>query len=187
MLHSPRDIRWIPGRFSYGPTHTAALLNAYPHGGTGLGVKRAASLEPNQVYGVVKGEEYGGERVEVLDLGGEGWTLSAILRGYDDQAVALLFPNVATGTVSQHAVVTAPGTNRPGRLLAASGIVLVFTPDSPDHHPMVILHRAVALLTEQARMALSWGEPFEIPVMFAALRNSSGRAVSIGYRQDLTV
>lgn len=187
MIHNARDIRWIPGRLSYGPTSNATLLQPYPHGGTGLGVKRAATADPNQTYGIIKAEEYGGERVEVIDTGGEGWTLAAILRGYDDQAVSLLFPNVAAGSVSQHSVITAPGTNKPGRLLAASGIVLVFTPDAPDHHPMIVFHRAVPMLDAQAKMALAWNSPFEIAVVFAALRNASGKAVSVGYRQDITL
>lgn len=187
MIHNARDIRWIPGRLSYGPTNTAALLTPYPHGGTGLGVKRAATADPNQTYGIIKGEEYGGERVEILDTGGEGWTLAAILRGYDDEAVKLLFQNTSTGSVSQHAVITSPGNNKPGRILASSGIVLVFTPDSPDHHPMIVFHRAVAMIEQQMKMALSWNVPLEIPVVFAALRDANGKAVSVGYRQDITL
>jgi hypothetical protein len=181
---NPRDIRWIPGRFSVNPSD---LTIAYPHGGTALGEKRAATVEPNQDYEVVLAEEFGGEVVEAIDAAGEGWAIAAIMRGYDDDVISRFFPNTAVGTVTQRRLITAPGTVRAGRLMSASSVVLVFTPDALDDQPMFVFHRAIPMLKSTGMMRLADPDPFEIGVAFQAIRNTSGRAVSIGWRHDITL
>lgn len=182
MTPNPRDILRVPGRLSYGAT---SLLTAYPHGGTALGVVRAITAAPNERAVNVVAEEYGGETVERIYLG-QGWTLSAILRSYDPAALALLTPNSAAGTVSQERLVTEPGTVRAGHARASAGVKLVFTPDAPDA-PYLVLYRAVPSLDGSAALQFGRSTELEIAMVFAALRDASGRMIAMGRREDITL
>lgn len=180
---NPANILHSPGRLSFGP---ADLTTAYPHGGTSLGIVRQIAASPNAQYRSVTAEEYGGEVVEQLYVG-EAWTLAAILREYDDDAMAAIFQNTSTGSVSQHTLIEHPGANRAGRLLvAAKGIILVFTPDAPDTN-FVVFHRAIPMVGEAAELSLSHNTPMEIAVVFAGVRDAAGKMVSVGRAEDITL
>lgn len=186
MTPNPRDILRVPGRLSYGATN---LLTAYPHGGTALGNVRAIRAVPGRKYEFIRAEEFGGERVEVIDVGGDGWAMTAILRGADDDAYAAIFPNSSVGSVSQHRLVTeaSGSTNRAGRLLASAGIKVVFTPDAIEDHPFFVLHRAIPMLDAAAELALALSDPLEVAVAFIGVRDSNGRSASMGRRRDITL
>jgi len=181
-----RNIVFAPGRLSYGAT---SLTTDYPHGGTALGNVRAIRAIPGRRYEFVRAEEFGGERIEALDVGGDGWVLSAILRGCDNDAYAALFPNTSVGTTSQHRLITetASSTNRAGRLLASTGVRLVFTPYALEDHNFLVLHRAVPMLDATASLAFSLSEQLDVAVVFAGFRDSTGKSASYGRRRDITL
>jgi len=182
-IPNPANILHSPGRLSFGPVD---LTTAYPHGGTALGVVRAIVVRPNAQYRAVTAEEYGGETVEQV-YAGEAWTLAAVLREFDDDAVSTIFQNASSGSVSQHELIEHPGANRAGRIMVvAKGVVLVFTPDAPDTN-FVVLHRAIPMIEDAAELNFSHATPMEIGVVFSAVRDSAGKMVSIGRAEDITL
>jgi hypothetical protein len=185
-IPNPKDILIrAPGRLSINPV----ALGAYPHGGLGLGPVKAISLKPGMRYKEIVAEEYA-ERVEVI-AGDVGWAMAAVLRSYDSDALTRLFPVTAVG-VSGAIVVRHPNeldanAARAGRLMSSAAITVVFTPDSPAHHPGAILHRAIPLVDEAAAMSLSLSSEWGLAVMFLPIRNVAGKSVSIGRVGDLAL
>lgn len=185
---NPKDIlAAVPGRLSFGAT---GLAGAYPHGGTALGIVKAIALRPGATYEEVTAEEYGGERVEVVATG-EAWTLAAILRSWDADGVARIFPTMsvpASGIARVlHPNTADPNAGRAGRLLSSSAVVLVFTPDALLVHPGIVFHRAVPLLDDQAEMNFSLARMTEVAVVFAALRSATGKSVSVGRLSEIAL
>lgn len=184
-MTTPRaaDIAYVPGRLSFGPS---SLVAPYPHGGTALGIVRAIAARPNILHHAIEAEEYGGETVEYVSARDGAWTLAAILRSYDDDAVSKLFPNTSIGTVSQRRLVSQPGAVRTGRLMSGSSIVLVFTPDSSDER-MLVLHRAIPMVEEAVLLTMAQAIPLEVGVVFAGIRNAAGKSASWGMREDIAL
>jgi hypothetical protein len=140
---------------------------------------------PNIKYHPVTAEEYGGIVVEEV-ISSESWVMAAVLRALDNDAIAILFPNTSVGTVTQQRGITAPGTVRAGNTLAASGIKLVFTPDSPDAYS-VVFYRAIPMLDPAAKLTMALDEPLEIGVVFQAVYDATGRMVAMKMAKDITL
>jgi len=173
----------VPGRLCVAP---ADLTVAFPHGGTALGLVRQIAIRILTARAEVVAEEYGIEAVEQLYLG-QRWVLAGTMRSLDDDAVQRLFPSTAVGATTQHRVISYPGTERAGTLRSASSVVLCFSPDDLDHHPMVIFHRALPLLDEQAELQAQLDAEMGAGFAFLAIRAADGRAVSMGQREDLVL
>lgn len=188
-----RTVLRVPGRLSYGCTDLTA---AWPHGGTGLGATRALVLAHTGSSYPVTAEAFGGEPVEYLESG-ELWGMGCFLRGYDYDALGVLFPNTATGTTSQERVVSAPGSVKAGSWASARSVKLVFTPEGSTHAaaadtpdapgPFVILYRAIPMLRESFELALERRQEFQFPALFQGIRDASSRIMAFGPRGDLSL
>ncbi len=180
-----RDLLFIPGRLSHSPS---SLTSAYPHGGTALGLTRGLAIKLNSSYdpeAVIEAEEYGGEITDAIQQG-EGASVSCVLHSWDADALSKIFPNTAAGTTTQKRQVSAPGSVRAGSRLSSRSIVLVFTPDNPDHHPMFILRRALPALQTAQEINLRLDREAGIAAVFLGIRDTSGRLYDFGMRHDLS-
>jgi len=158
-----RRVLRIPARISFGCTDLTA---AWPHGGTGLGATRQVVLIRTGGAYPVTAEAFGGEPVEYLEPG-EVWGVGFTLRTFVDDALDLIFPNTAAGTNTSRQVISAPGTVRAGNWASGRGVVLVITPEgatqaksatAPDvDAPFVVLHKAIPMIEESARMMFENG------------------------------
>lgn len=176
----------VKGSLCINPTDLSA---DFPHGGTSLGLVRAISVLPNQRSVPLTAEEYGGETVEEVELG-RSWTLTAAVRSFDDDVLALVFPNTEAGASTGSTVVNDPGTTdaeRPGHLLSTRSVVLLFSPDDLQNHKMVLFYRALPLVDDALELTFSLGEETTLGVVFKAIRDGSNRMMSLGYREDLTL
>lgn len=178
-----RILAGVPGRLCVGPMN---LATAFPHGGTALGLVRELAVRVLTARAEVVAEEFGAEAVEQVYLG-QRWALVGTMRSLDDDMVQRLFPATATGTTTQHRVISYPGTARAGDLRSASSVVLCFSPDDLDRHPMVLFHRALPLVEEQAELQARLDQEAGFAFAFLAIRATDGRAVSLGQREDLTL
>lgn len=172
-----------PGKLCYGPTD---LSIAFPHGGTAIGSIYKCGVTHIDTRREIKDESMGSEVHDIIWCG-ENWALSAILREYNNEGISLLFNNSAPGGFTQRAVVSSPGSNRPGMLYSARAVVLLFSPLDADRLPAVIFYKAVPLPEESARMALAMSERLEIPAVFLALRDATNRIASWGLLKDLSL
>ena len=76
---------------------------------------------------------------------------------------------------------------RPGELLSDRAVVLCFSPQSLDEHPMILIYNACPALEENARLQGSIAEELGVAVSFAGIPDSTGRSYAIGRRKDLTL
>lgn len=141
--------------------------------GTPLGPIKDAVFIPNIKYGANTAEEYGNVPVEIYNLGSTA-VFMAVLRSFDADAVAAVFPGTSATPLYSVVATESPTTNsRPGSSLDTEAVELVFTPDA-SAHPGITIHHAIPLIDEQARIAYSWGTEWGIPVVFAAVPDSTG-------------
>lgn len=184
-MGSPDVLRVInvPGRLCYGPS---SLATAFPHGGTAIGTTRAGKLIRYATEKEIRDEAFGTEIRDVV-LSGENYAFACILREWDDDAIALMFPNTAAGAVSQHKVVETPGSNRPGLLLSAKKVVLLFSPDDPERVPATLLYAALPRIAKQQEWDTAFGKRWETTVSFTAVRDSSSRIHKTGMLKDLAL
>lgn len=176
----------VPGRLSHSPT---SLSTDYPHGGTALGTVGALDLLPIDTPFVVTAEEFGGSPVDAVS-GGPFWVLDGVLREYDADALAILFPCYAAGARGGPTVqirATTSGTRAGQRLGASLSRVIVFTPDAVDDYPLVVIRRAVPAIQDTARLAFRGNDPAGLPVRWYATPDSSARIADWGPRRDLTL
>lgn len=186
-----RDILRVPGRLYINPSDITA---APPFGsGTAIGLTRDVEFRMGLRTGVVTAEEWGSAPVEVVHSG-EAAVLACVLREWDDDAIALVFPNTGAGALSGNATVLGrsfgAGVNRAGYLLSAQSAVLLFAPlslDGTPAHPMVIVRKAIPMVEETAMLQMSLAEELGMGVVFQAIPDSSGRLYDVGARDDLTL
>ncbi len=168
-----------PGRFSVGPTD---LSTAWPHGGTGLGVVAETTAVPVYKYEAVIAEEFAGEEIKIIEMGGS-WIVGATLREYGDDSISAFF-NSTTGA-SGSEIVEAPTNTYPGTTITA--VVLLFTPYEQTTHPALLAFEAIPMVTEAATLALELQSEMVLPVMYRCLRNASNKQIQIGLLSDLTL
>lgn len=180
-----------PSKIAMGPV---SLSTAFPHGGVALGLTQDIVFKPTRAYEMIHEESFGNEVVDVLDLG-ESVVIAASLRGYDEDAVAQIFPSTISGTVSGKKTVSYPnpgadpnqdGTFRAGTLKSANGIKLIITPDDYVTYPAILIYNAVPLVEETAEIKFSYEEGM-IPMLFIATRDSQNRLYQWGRLEDLSL
>lgn len=181
-LGNVRNVLRVPGRLSIAPSSVSS--GSYPWGGTALGVVDEVALVPNQSVYWIRAEEHGGLPAEGVRVS-ERWMLVATLRTYDADALGKLFPDKGTGTTTQHPTVGSAMTV--GSKVSARAVVLVFTPDDVDHHPMVVFHQAYPAVEEAARIALSAGTRWGIPTAWYAGLDANSKDVTIAMRHDVSL
>lgn len=179
----------VPGRLSHTPTSTTTLRAAYPHGGTALGTVGRLNLRPTATPFPLTAEEWGGRVVDLID-GGAGWVLDAELREWDADALAALFPFYATGAQGGPSLsfTVTSSSHRAGKIVGDSlSRVLVFTPDAPDHHPVLVARRAVPAVQESALLALRANETVGIAVRWYLTPDANGKVFDFANRRDVTL
>lgn len=173
-----RDIRSIPGRLVANPTDLSA---AYPYGGTELGIVRSIAVDLSLRVRFVQSEAAGGGPLRKLRLG-QASALTAVLRTWDADMVATLFPN----TQIEDGLPVQINSDRPGSgetgdfdRIGTWGdddeIVLLFAPFAPLTHEAFIMYRASPHTEEAAKMQLSLTKEIGLAVAFMGLTDDSGR------------
>lgn len=175
-----RDVLRVKGRLSFNPTNVAS--GSYPWGGTSLGVVSRVYAVPSKAVYLVRAEEYGGVPTEGVEAG-ESWILRTRLESWDYDALAKIFPSVAAGTTTQHAVVTGP--SNVGGVLSDRSVKLLFTPDDEDRHLMVLFYKALPVA--DGEMPFKADERWGLAVDWHAIYDASSRLYQIGRRQDLSL
>jgi hypothetical protein len=177
----------VPGALCINPTD---LTLPFPHGGTALGEVYMARAAFTSGYFDVTAEEYGNRVVESV-YSGENIAFGAILRQWDEAAVGAVFPNTATGAKSQRVSVKgwedAASPVRPGHLASSRSVKLLFTPTDSDRCRAVMLYRALPRVAEAVDLRFAINARQEIPVLFLAIPDATGRCWRIDFLRDLAV
>lgn len=171
---SAQDIQRIfnvAGRFVKGPGLDPST--PYPHGGTELGYASFIAFSPVVNYDLIIGEEKGESAVEIIETEGTG-TLAFTLRQWDNDTLSEVFPNTVTNDDEE--VVEFPGNYQ--RLLAGTGIELLYSPLDP-RHPGIICYRAVPALEETTQLNFNLSTELNLGCVFYLLEGSGGRACQI--------
>jgi hypothetical protein len=137
-------------------------------------------------YKWVTAEEYGGQRVDGV-ITGEGCSIGFILRSWDKDVLQRVFPNTSVGASSGRRLVASPGAVRPGELMSNRSVVLLFTPDDADRHPMFLMRRALPAIKETAEVMLRVDQEFGLPVIFHGIRDASGKLYEWGMAHDIAL
>jgi hypothetical protein len=182
-----RQLAKIPGKIILDPTDLDA---ADPYGGTEFGFTRDQDFGFGQKDRPIRAEEFGCVVESVL--GRAEPIFAAVLRTWDDDALATVFPDTETGSsgrVIVHGRVKGSGVVRPGALVSGRAVKVLFVPESPDRYPWLILYRALPAIAETASLRLAVDESLGIGVVFRAIPDTSDpvRLYDIGYRGDLTL
>lgn len=178
----PRNVIRAPGKLVKNPTN---LNTAYPHGGTELGEVRQMVFRFGMESEKLVAEEW--RRPVSVIITDEIAIMAGILRSYDNDLLATLFPNTSTGTSSGAVVVNsfANAGNRAGYDMAAQSVKLLFSPQAVDHHPMILVYNAVPLPDNSANLRLAVGEEYGLAFMFLVTPDSRGWDYRLGNRDDL--
>lgn len=182
-----RSILRVPSRLCFSP---ANLSNDYPHGGTAMGVVARMAFKPGITTSEIIAEEFGNTSVEAVYCG-ENAVFACYLRGWDNDALQKMFPNTTLGASSGNRYARyepgVSGQNRPGMTLSDLAVSLFVSPDSPDHHPGLLIYRAVPMLEETAELAFRSPAELGFPAVFRCCPDTSGRVYNMGWRKDLTL
>lgn len=174
-----------PGRLVVNPQDSfGSNAVAFPYGGTEVGKVNLVVLQP--IGTGLRIESEAGYTTDILESA-ERWVMSCLLRGWDNDALRYLRPEFwSEGDETQHAVVTVPGSQRPGASATSRAVKLALIPDDPVHNPGFILYRAVPDWSDGAEFAFQRQAELGIPMVFECIReHPSARVLQIGRIADL--
>ncbi len=178
----PNTILRLRGRLSSGAT---TIANDFPHGGTALGDVRDLAFHPNIRTFPIPAEEHGMAITQGIYEGTDA-VFVAVLRSFDSDAIAAIFPDSFAGAVSGERVIRGETDTIPsGRMLAQDAITLLFTPESPEHHPFILIHNALPVVDSAQVLQLHAGTELGMLVSFMAMPNTAGQMWQVGRRRDL--
>jgi len=180
MAIDPTKVHRSGGRLVLNPT---AIGAAYPHGGTVLGLIDAVRLEPITRGDPIEAEEYGGEEVEDVFLGRQ-WTLEALLRQWDQPALALLFPGVFVGGSGQPVVREPDSSFKPGAHNSSRAQTVLFSPYDADT-PGWIMYEAVPLVDRTVKLNTRIVSELTIGIVLKGYRDGADQIIDLGLRGDL--
>ncbi len=177
-------IRGLTGSLCTDPTDLDA---AFPHGGTAIGLTRDMVFTPGERAVLIHAEEFGnvvreGFRVQ------DSPVFTAVLRQWDDDGVAAIYPDTATGDSGRTLIRSRANTNanRSGTKLSASAVKLLFSPDSPDQHPFIIIYKAIPVLTD-SMIEPDMRKELGFSVGFYGIPDASYRLAYAGFRADISL
>lgn len=176
------DTLYSPGRLVVDPT---SFAGSFPYGGTAIG--RHVELRIFSFGNPVRIESEGlGEASDILYPTNEHVATFG-LRGFDDDAVELLFAgNYQAGATTGHSVINIPGSASPGQSMLANAVGLLFVPDDTNRNPAVMVYRGAPYLPDGAEIPLQRSREFLLPVGVQCLRNAAGNTIEVGRIADLT-
>lgn len=176
-----------PGRLVINPTDLTAT---YPYGGTQLGETREVRAILTGGWFDVEAEEYGGAIVESV-WSGENVALGCFLRQFDETAVATVFPNTKTGATTKRVAIThwmdAASPVRPGHLLSARGVKLLFVPFDVDRIRCVYFSRATPRTNEVVALEKALGTREQTPAVFLAIPSAAAKVYQIDFLREITL
>lgn len=178
-----RNILRIPGRLVKDPTNLSA---AYPHGGTELGIVRSIIFKPGLAIERLVAEEFK-TTVNAIVTGYEA-VLGCVLRSWDNDMLAAVFPNIQTDGFGEVGVLgRVNAARRAGFDMAELAFKLLFVPIAADQHRWLLLHNAIPLVdeTQELRMALS--EEYGLSIMFHAAPDSQGRTHTWDLKENISL
>ena len=167
------------GRLAYNCTD---LSTAYPHGGTALGLFGNVILRPPHGKTLLMEEETGAPSA-VLWRGGT-LMLAGICKGWDNDALGVIWPNTTTGSSGDKVIQWPGSTVVPGVALTPLTNV-VFSPVNPDY-PAIVLIKPVAVPDIDLQVKLSAYRYMDVPCVFIATTAGSSYG-SMGLLDDLTL
>lgn len=184
-----RLLTGFQGALILSPTNLALPA---PYGGTQLGEVMDIVAMPRRRTRELHGEEFGpDEPIEVADAG-EGWKITAALRGVDPDLYALVMAVPATTGVpsgrplySYPAAATQAGAFLTQRSNLPAKILLV--PKDTTRLPSFMLYAVVPVLDASARLTLQLDREGTFGAVFYLLRNSSSHVVQVGQLEDLAL
>lgn len=173
----------VPGRICANPTTTSG---SFPYGGTALGKTRGLTVQNLAGFFPITAWELGGAPVEYLHRG-EAWMAHGFLWSWDNDAVALVWPNSAVGAITQHRRIVGPGTVKPGHRLSALSAKILFVPDDLTRAPAWILRKAVPMPKEGSSFVFDRDEDFGLEVAFMGIPDAQGDTFECGRFEDISL
>lgn len=180
-----RTVQRIAARICANPT-TSPPTDAFPHGGTALGMTQDLVWRPNLRRGLIRYEEYGAEVGDVI-VSSESGVLGLLARGGDDDMLSRIFQDTTTGSVSRRTLIEYPGATRAGALGTDRSFALLVSPLDTKNHRAMYLPNAVPLLEETGELLFALRQEHVIPAIFLAVRDGSGPAYQYGFLEDITL
>lgn len=176
-----------PGVLIKDPTSVTVPGASGNYGGTFLGLSRDHELLMLDKGIVVPGEELGGAPTEELE-GGKWCIFGALMRGWDDDALATIYANTATGSSSGKKVVRLGGSQsvKPGHRKSDRAVKLLFLPNDTTKRA-VLIYKALPGIREDSRIALSIFRESTHAVSFIGIPDATGRVAEVGRLADLTL
>jgi len=180
---SSRILR-APSRVIVGPTNLGAVA---PYGGKYVGHTKSVALVTTRNLTRIDDEGLG-EASDILESRTQ-YVFSCVLRGFDDDAIELLFPgHHSTGAVSGRAVFQSPSSRLPGRSALSRGVKILIVPDDVDNMPACLLHRVVCEAADQSQLEWSAQQEFGMTISGQCLRGASvSRILDVGRLADLSL
>ena len=179
---SPLSILRVPGQLCINPTD---LSIDFPHGGTAIGETKEKVITQSIGRVSIQAEELG-EVVEEI-ITDTKIVFACLIRGYDADAISTVFPNTVVGSITGERVINGPGTVRAGTRNSTRSVILCFSPEDLDNHPMGLFLRALPMLSETMELNLALQGDFEMGIVFNCIRDTNGRMYQIGLRDDLSL
>lgn len=168
------------------PTNLGLTLAA-AYGGTALGLSRSHRASFFDIPSPVPLEELGGVAGEFLE-GGKWCALTALFRGWDDDAIAAVWPNTSTGGGGSKVISAGTAQSvRAGHLVTDRAFKLLYAPYNPNHRGLII-YRACPLIDPEGSDVVksALGED-ALEVRFVGIPDSSGRVYQIAKLSEMTL
>lgn len=177
-----RNIMHLDGYLCLNPTDVST---DFPHGGTAIGEMRDGEFRYGERERLIIAEEFGRVAVDGFRVM-ESPVLTAVLREWDDDALAAVFPDTTTGASGRVVIRGDVGTNgrRAGGLLSDLAVTLCFSPRSLDQHSFIILYSAIPVLRRTVH-ELRTDREIGTLVAFYGLPDASQRLYRVAHRSDV--
>jgi hypothetical protein len=174
------------GKLIQNPTSLVAASN---YGGTVLGEIAYIEFRFNKRNYRKSAEENGGGTWGVTDLG-DSAVVGGVLRGFDPDAINVLFPNTVAGRSRGRGINgQTNGTVRAGADASERSIKLLFAPDDTESGLHVVLYRAIPLIPAAAAVGFYLGRERGIPFVFEGtwIEDAKKSVYSMDLRENLVL
>ena len=184
VLKSPENVVRLAGTLISGGATGASTLNLaldFPYGGTVLGVVSSARFIFGLSNTALTAEPSNSSVFDIVQ-NPENAALVGVLRSFDPDAIALVFPSTVSGGDIK---VDAKNEGFPYRP-TTKAVVLLFAPKEPSH-PYIVFYNAVPMVKEAGEVRLSAGSDMQMGIAFRALPDSTNRLYQWGKSGDIVV
>lgn len=187
----PLNALEVPGRLIVelaGQTLDKTL--AYPFGGTDMGLVKDVVWQRIATLEQVPAEGDGGAAppIGIVDTQylGEAWLIVFALRGADDDAAGVIWPNTSVGVIAKRVGILGEGTILPGQLLSTIAVPVLFVPDDVQNHQAVFLPLAIPEVAEDLEVQLAHSKERLLIAKFRAIPEAT-KVPQIQLLEDMTL